>query len=163
MSMHATTKNDAGQQQQPQQQQQPVRLTLAPDLLRGSIDGAWWPRSHHVARELGSLAAAFPASLGRMTRVALPRAEWPDDHPWTVRREGPVLHVGWFAHMRPDTITICRRSGDRLTLLVIPPDTSEQAAEAAIGLATSGPRAASAAEILHQAGENAPELSTRAR
>src|ERR1700710_385439 len=86
----------------PDGRRQAARLSIAPELFKGSVDGAWWPRSQDVVEELGSLAAAFPSSLGRMTRVALPVAGWPGAHPWTVRREGPALHVGWFASMRPD-------------------------------------------------------------
>ena len=43
----------------------PVRFTLASNLGSG-LDGAWWPRTASIARELSDLADALRESLGQV-------------------------------------------------------------------------------------------------
>lgn len=48
----------------------PVRLTLA-DTLTGGIDGAWWPYTHSVARELPYLVDAVSGRLGDVVDLSV--------------------------------------------------------------------------------------------
>ena len=48
-----------------------ARLSLAPALYQGTLDGGWWPRSLDVVAELTALVAALPARVGPVDRVSL--------------------------------------------------------------------------------------------
>lgn len=48
----------------------PVRLSLA-STLTGGIDGAWWPYTHSVARELPYLVDALSARLGEIIDLSV--------------------------------------------------------------------------------------------
>src|SRR6476646_11397454 len=48
----------------------PVRFTLASNLGSG-LDGAWWPRTASIARELSDLADALRESLGQVIDIGI--------------------------------------------------------------------------------------------
>jgi hypothetical protein len=48
----------------------PVRFTLASEL-GGGLDGAWWPHSASIARELPDLIDALRESLGQIIDIGL--------------------------------------------------------------------------------------------
>jgi hypothetical protein len=48
----------------------PVRVTLA-SRLGHDIDGAWWPRTARMARELPELIAVLGTRLGEITHVGV--------------------------------------------------------------------------------------------
>ncbi|WP_345035701.1 DUF5994 family protein [Streptomyces sannanensis] len=107
----------------------PARLSLTPaSPVPGRLDGAWWPRSRDLSRELTALAAALDSAWGRITRVAVNPAHWPVI-PRKVPVDGHTIHVGWFADEQdPHQIIILSYTFGRLDLLVIPPETSPAAA-----------------------------------
>jgi hypothetical protein len=75
----------------------PSRLSLATaGSVQGRLDGAWWPRSRDLAVELRSLTAELDVRWGRITRVTVNPAYWPEI-PRKVQVGGHVMHVGWFA------------------------------------------------------------------
>ena len=91
----------------------PVRLTLALRLGR-DIDGAWWPRTARMARELPELLAVLGSRLGEITDVGLN---------WSSSQRPPNIDVyGWEAKHQ-HVMTISGRNG-RATLLVVPHGTS---------------------------------------
>ena len=71
-----------------------ARLSLAPALYQGTLDGGWWPRSLDVTAELTALVAALPPRVGPVDRVSLNLAAWPA-HPNTVSLDTHVLRLGW--------------------------------------------------------------------
>src|SRR5512132_2289997 len=53
------------------------RLRLKPKAATtGHVDGAWWPRSDHLAIELPDLLAVLSVRLGAVDRVMFNLAEW---------------------------------------------------------------------------------------
>ncbi|WP_329500431.1 DUF5994 family protein [Kitasatospora herbaricolor] len=107
----------------------PVRLSLTPaGATPGRLDGAWWPRSHDLLRELPPLAAALDPRWGRVTRVTVNPTHWPVI-PRRVPVAGHVIHIGWFEREQDaDEVMVCSFVPLRLELLVIPPDAETSAA-----------------------------------
>ena len=115
-----------------------LRLRMAENPGRDSLDGGWWPHSRDLATELPVLVAAFPPELGRIQRAVYSPPDWDP----TARRV-PVVHgivkVGSFP--RDDTHLILLTTSDRRTLrvLVVPPGlTAEQGEEALLAASTTG-------------------------
>ena len=116
------------------------RLLLQPDRSGPALlDGGWWPRSADPAAELPGLILALDERHGRITRVLLGTAGWDASRPRRLRVDGPagsrVVRLGWFATMPAGLLTATSRRGQRTDLLIVPPDTGEQAAQAAMGQA----------------------------
>jgi Family of unknown function (DUF5994) len=116
---------------------QKLRLKLKPKAPTiGSVDGAWWPRSRDLAAELPALLAVLAVRLGPIERVGYHLGDWAP----TVRKirvDGPVVHLGGYRSQHADTVDVLGAKL-RLTLLVIPPETTHQAAHDA--LMTAGHR-----------------------
>lgn len=115
---------------------QPVaRVTVKPTApATGHVDGAWWPRSRDLSAELPALLTELTGRWNSVTRVTYNLDVW---NP-TERRlpiAGRILRLGGFHSQHPDTVTLITASGQRLTLLVVPPDTSPSAAHRALTMA----------------------------
>jgi hypothetical protein len=82
----------------------PVRVSLA-GVLGGSIDGAWWPRSAAMARELPDLVDALCPTLGEITGI---------DLNWTAHSSTPVLST-----MSPDAMGKILRKDPQHRLMVL--------------------------------------------
>ncbi|MEU3304541.1 DUF5994 family protein [Streptomyces sp. NPDC006678] len=107
----------------------PARLSLTPPgSAPGLLDGAWWPRSRDLSRELPALVDVLDARWGRITRVTVNPAHWPVI-PHKVPVPGRTVHVGWFAHEQdPHKLILLSYTAGRWDLLVIPPETGADAA-----------------------------------
>ncbi|AOR36751.1 hypothetical protein BFF78_41985 [Streptomyces fodineus] len=107
----------------------PARLSLTPPASApGLLDGAWWPRSRDLLREIPGLTDALDARWGRITRVIVNPAHWPVI-PHKVPVTGHIVHVGWFAaEQDPNKLILLSYTVGRLDLLVIPPETEPTAA-----------------------------------
>ena len=114
-----------------------VRLSLAPALYQGTLDGGWWPRSLDVTAELTALVAALPPRVGPVDRVSLNLAAWPA-HPKRVPLDTHVLRLGWFTALDPCTVILSQPAGRALILLVVPPAASTDSATYAMGSAAAG-------------------------
>lgn len=101
----------------------PVRLALLPaGSVPGLLDGAWWPRSRDLSRELPALTDALDATWGRVTRVTVNPSHWPVI-PRKVPVTGHTVHVGWFADEQdPHKLILLSYARGRMDLLVIPPE-----------------------------------------
>ncbi|MDQ0992114.1 DUF5994 family protein [Streptomyces sp. V3I7] len=106
-----------------------ARLSLAPTgSVPGLLDGAWWPRSRDLLREIPTLTDALDACWGRITRVTVNPTHWPVI-PHKVPVTGHTVHVGWFADEQDSNkVMLLSYSVGRLDLLVIPPETEPAAA-----------------------------------
>jgi hypothetical protein len=106
-----------------------ARLSLAPTgSVPGLLDGAWWPRSRDLLREIPTLTDVLDACWGRITRVTVNPAHWPVI-PRTVPVTGHTVHVGWFAEEQDaNKVILLSYTVGRLDLLVIPPETEPAAA-----------------------------------
>ncbi|MCX4665509.1 DUF5994 family protein [Streptomyces sp. NBC_01381] len=93
------------------------------DVPAGLLDGAWWPRSRDLTRELPALAAVLDDRLGRITRVAVNPRNWPTI-PRQVQVTGHLVKIGWFTpELDPHKILLLSYTVGRWDLLVIPPET----------------------------------------
>lgn len=106
---------------------QRLRLRLKPQApTTGYVDGGWWPRSRDLATELPALLAVLAIRLGPIERVGYNLTAWGP----TVRKiyvGGSVVRLAGYHSQHPDTVDVLgARRG--LTLLVVPPDASAQAA-----------------------------------
>ncbi|MFL5994658.1 MAG: DUF5994 family protein [Streptomyces sp.] len=106
-----------------------VRLALKTDgPSRGLLDGAWWPRSRDLLRELPALTDALDSVWGRITRIAVNPEHWPVI-PRKVPVIGHVVKVGWFTpEIDPNTLLLLSYGTGRWDLLVVPPETGAESA-----------------------------------
>ncbi|MFG2225239.1 DUF5994 family protein [Streptomyces sp. NPDC048644] len=107
----------------------PARLSFTPaGSPPGLLDGAWWPRSRDLYRELPALMKVLDARWDRITHVTVNPAHWPVV-PRKVPVAGHTVHVGWFAEEQdPNKLLLLSYSAGRWDLLVIPPETGAAAA-----------------------------------
>ncbi|MFH8557061.1 DUF5994 family protein [Streptomyces celluloflavus] len=107
----------------------PARLSFAPaGSPPGLLDGAWWPRSRDLFRELPALIAVLDVRWGRITHVTVNPTYWPVV-PRKVPVAGHTVHVGWFAaEQDPNKLILLSYTMGRWDLLVIPPETDPTAA-----------------------------------
>jgi hypothetical protein len=111
-----------------------VRLRLKPaGPLSGHVDGSWWPRSRDLATELPTLLAAMTDRLGSTERVSYHLGDW-DPAGRSVDVDGVAVRLSGFRFQRADTIDVLGPR-KRVTLLVIPPETSSQTADDALAAA----------------------------
>ncbi|MEV0252934.1 DUF5994 family protein [Streptomyces sp. NPDC050732] len=114
----------------------PARLSLkpsgptgpSPGPSSGLVDGAWWPRSRDLNRELPALCDRLDAPWGRITRVTVNPTHWPVI-PHRVPVHGHTVNVGWFLDEQ-DAHQLMLRSYrvGRWDLLIIPPETDADGA-----------------------------------
>lgn len=114
-----------------------VRLALKPEgAPTGLLDGAWWPHSRNLLRELPTLTAALDPVWGRITRISVNPTLWP-----AVPRKVPVggheIKVGWFKDEQdPHELVLLSYSTHRWNLLVVPPRATAATAARLMAAAT---------------------------
>ncbi|MDQ0405174.1 DUF5994 family protein [Streptomyces sp. NPDC000349] len=126
-----------------------VRLETTHDR-KGTLDGAWWPRSRDIAGELPGLVSALSEYLGPITRVGLDTDAW-DELPTRMTIDGRVVHIDSFP-VGDDTVLVTRGGNDLFSLLVVPPHTAPDAARAAMAAAVRAGSQTSAEQILIDTG-----------
>lgn len=87
----------------------PVRLTLATRLGQ-KIDGAWWPRTGVISRELPGLVAVLDVPLGGVTDI---------DLNWSSLQSQPDLNWHWFQGVQPHVMRVDGRAA-RTRILIVP-------------------------------------------
>jgi Family of unknown function (DUF5994) len=106
-------------------------LRLKPKAPTGGwVDGGWWPRSRDLAAELPDLLAVLAVRLGRIERVSYHLGDW-DPTGGKISCGVGVVRLGGYRTQRADTVDVLA-AGSRVTLLVVPPETSPQIAHAAL-------------------------------
>jgi hypothetical protein len=116
-----------------------ARLSLKPSgSARGTLDGAWWPRSTDPAIELTALIEVVETQRAPVRRIALSMAGW-DSAPRRVwRGSGRKVAVDWFQTSDDHLVRILPTDGQRIDLLLLPLDTEEATADLALTMATDG-------------------------
>ncbi|MBT2420784.1 hypothetical protein J7F01_06620 [Streptomyces sp. ISL-22] len=115
-----------------------LRLRLAPhSALPRRLDGVWWPRSYDLLAELPQLLAALPRAWGHIAGVTVNGAAWS-------AAPGRMLVANQVVRLRKtvavhasDTVVLLAPGHGRWDLLVVPPGTTEEAAEPIITAALS--------------------------
>ena len=103
-----------------------ARIRLKPRSdHRGMVDGAWWPRTRDLVRELPPLIAALEEQAGwrPIQHATVNVRMWPE-FPKRIRTGSHVVRVGWYdAEQDPNDICLISISqGGRWDLLVVPPE-----------------------------------------
>lgn len=93
----------------PRRPASPVRLTLAA-RLGNKIDGAWWPRTGMIARELTELVSVLDVRLGGIGDI---------DVNWSSLQRQHDLNWDWWQGIHPHVMTVGGRDA-RATLLIVP-------------------------------------------
>lgn len=112
----------------------PTRLALLPpDTGPHRLDGAWWPRSHSLARELPGLLAALEPRWPHLTRVTVSRSMWRTG-PGLLQVADRVVHItrSDVSHS-PSAICLLAYGVGRCDLLVVPPGADAAEGERLLG------------------------------
>ncbi|MFM9448803.1 DUF5994 family protein [Streptomyces acidiscabies] len=136
-----------------------ARLALkpvSPSPGRAELDGAWWPRSRDLPRELSALADVLDPLGGRLTHIAVNPRHWPI-RSRKILVNGHAVKASWFpSGQDPHNILLLSHTTGRWALLVIPPETSAPSAArlmAAASANTGPPTTATALVAAEQADE----------
>ncbi|MFJ9036956.1 DUF5994 family protein [Streptomyces sp. NPDC102406] len=120
-----------------------LRLSLAPH--RGAaraIDGAWWPRSYDLLTELPALLGGLPRAWSHITSVVYNDALW-SPTPGRMFVAGQVVRLrGSSAATALYTVVLVASGHGRRDLLVVPPDTTSEAAASIMARAAVSARRA---------------------
>jgi hypothetical protein len=109
-----------------------ARLQVTPNRLPSEhIDGAWWPRSTELPAELPTLLSLLSDRLGQVVGVGYRRDGW-TDAPSQIDIAGHPVQLMGFTSDEPDSVIVIGQDGHHLTLRVIAPETSDQAAGEAL-------------------------------
>ncbi|WP_345403662.1 DUF5994 family protein [Nonomuraea salmonea] len=140
----------------------PARLFLEPTLTRdGTLDGAWWPHSTDLRRELPAFVRALEDRIGPVLRVGLDSQAW-DEVPAHLVVDGRFVRISGHP-ATPHTIRVIRGGQDGFLLLVIPPDTAGSVAATAMRTAARTGNTLSAHDILATPGTLPPDAEWRMR
>ena len=123
-------RTDTGQRQAPPEHT--PRLRLKPKAPRsGLVDGAWWPRSDDLAAELPDLLAVLSVRLGRIDRVLYRINEWAKSAA-KLASGGRLVRLDGYQRQPANTIEVLGLSGNRIVLMVVPPNTDADLAHEAM-------------------------------
>ena len=105
-----------------------LRLQLKPEVPTAPyVDGAWWPRSLRLGDELPALLAAVSDRIGGIRLIVYQSDAW-DEAPGHLAFKGEPVQLEGLESTGEPTVDIIGTDGQRLTLLVVPPDTPSAAA-----------------------------------
>ncbi|MCV7435071.1 DUF5994 family protein [Mycolicibacterium bacteremicum] len=125
------------------------RLRLKPKGSRpGHVDGAWWPTTPDLADSASDLLPVLAVRLGQPMRVSYNIDSWTAT-PRRISVGGLSARLGGYHRQPVDTIDITGRTGDRLTLLVVPTGTAPAAAHDIMMAAAHAENTQSAQQLLH--------------
>ena len=129
------------------------RLRLKPKApTTGHVDGAWWPHSDDLVKELPDLLAVLSVRLGTVDRVLFNLAEWAKA-PGRLLTGGRAVRLDGYRIQPAHTLEVLGMGREKLLLLVVPPDTDADLAHAAMMTAAATDDISSVADLL--AGKNA--------
>ncbi|MFF1546451.1 DUF5994 family protein [Streptomyces sp. NPDC058291] len=116
-----------------------LRLSLAP---RGAaprpVDGAWWPRSYDLLAELPHLLGGLPPEWGQVTSVIVNGSTWSATPGRTLVCNQVVRLRRTEAASAPNTVVLFAAGQGRRDLLIVPPESTEQAARPFMAAAADG-------------------------
>lgn len=116
-----------------------LRLRLAPrGGLSRAIDGAWWPRSYDLLAELPRLLAGLPRTWGGISSVTVKAGVWAELPGRMLVANQVVRLTGNMTASAPHTVVLLAPGRGRWDLLVVPPDTTSEAAEPLMAAAAGG-------------------------
>ena len=140
------------------------RLRLGSPTARHTLlDGGWWPRSVDPVAELPGLVLAIEHLHGPVTQLILHADDW-DRQPHRIGMAGRVLRLAYFTSQPAGLLTaLCGRNGNQVDLLIVPPGTDHDTADAAMALAATADNQVHAQHIVGTVrARDSPEATSRA-
>ncbi|MBF6328459.1 hypothetical protein IU452_07990 [Nocardia transvalensis] len=113
----------------------------------GHIDGAWWPHSDDLAAELPDLLALLRPRLGPIHRITYHLTEW-SPVPGRFADAGRRVRLDGYRLKPARTLDVLGVSGDRIALLIVPPNTTPDVADATMNATTHSANPSTVAELL---------------
>jgi hypothetical protein len=111
------------------------RVELPARRGQAVVDAGWWPRSWDPLAELPGLAMALSDRYGPIRQMMLSSGTWKGNFRRFVIGT-LVVRVGWFASLDPAVLIATTGTGEQFDVLVVPPETSDDAAHRALSAAT---------------------------
>jgi hypothetical protein len=140
-----------------------LRLQLKPEVSTPlHVDGAWWPWSRQLPVELASLLPTLSDRIGNgdIAMVSFDANVW-DDAPANVTIEDNEIRLeGQHSH-GANILTVLGTAGERLTLVVVPPDAATPAAVLSLNAASQADPPDAAADAAAQAMDEVVDLLAR--
>jgi hypothetical protein len=100
------------------------RLRLKPKApVTGYVDGAWWPHSDDLTKELPDLLAVLSVRLGAIDRVLYNLNEWATP-PAKLATGGRKVRLDGYRLQPINTLEVLGVNRNKILLLVIPPHTN---------------------------------------
>ncbi|MFE0747555.1 DUF5994 family protein [Gordonia sp. NPDC058843] len=127
------------------------RFSLKPEgSARGSVDGAWWPRTHDLASELSAITQVVGRRLTRLERVGYHLVDWDSAASGKFMFDGQTVRLEGFRTWTPGIVRFMGPGG-ALTVTVIGVDTDPEVARATMTRATGSTNTESAATLIDTA------------
>jgi hypothetical protein len=124
------------------------RLRLKPKApTTGHVDGAWWPRSDDLPKELPDLLAVLSVRLGSVDRVMYNLAEWAKT-PARLLTGGRSVRLDGFQRQPGNTLEVLGIGREKILLLVVPPNTDPDLAHDAMMAAAAPNNASTVGDLL---------------
>ena len=99
------------------------RLRLKPKAPQtGYVDGAWWPHSDDLTKELPDLLAVLSVRLGAIDRVHYNLSEWAKA-PAKLATGGRNVRLDGYRLQPINTLEVLGLNRNKILLLVVPPHT----------------------------------------
>jgi hypothetical protein len=129
------------------------RLRLKPKApLTGYVDGAWWPRGDDLTAELPDLLAVLSVRLGPIGRVMYSLNEWAKA-PARLATGGRAVRLDGYRLQPENTLEVLGVGGNKIVVLVVPPDTDPGDAHASMMAAAAPNNDSTVDGLLMSAGD----------
>lgn len=127
----------------------PARLQLCPRMeVEGAVDGAWWPKSADLGKELPDLIAVFGYWIGPVRRVVYDVSTW-RSAPSRVIRGNVAISVDPYRLVARDTIYLLGTHSRDAVLYVVPAATDQSTAHRVLNAVCKHAHTTSAATLRH--------------
>jgi len=124
------------------------RLRLKPKApVTGSVDGAWWPRSNDLTKELPDLLAVLSVRLGAIDRVMYNLTEWANV-PRRVLFGGRAVRLDGYSRQPANILEVLGIGREKILLLVVPPYSDPDHAHETMMTAAAPDNASSVDDLL---------------
>jgi hypothetical protein len=115
--------------------------------ISGYVDGAWWPHSDDLTRELPDLLSVLSVRLGTVARVMYKLDEWATA-PRRVSIGGCTVRLDGYHGQPPNTLEVLDGFGNKIILLVVPAQTDPEHAHSIVMAAAATDDATSVDSLL---------------
>lgn len=128
---------------------------------RDHLQGAWWPYTTDIERELAPMLAVVAPRFRAVVGVMLNRDEWPTTPlGWQPGRPGKVK-ISWYGLPEQHLVVLHCSEQRRIALLLLSPDTPEEIAVTATLMASAPGNALTTNETLAKARAQANATTAR--